>query len=385
MPSPALAGSPQRLSRRVESLVARWHSHTEVVPASQGLRACRTLDEVDRLMLELAGEATRAVLSRIAVEHLGTGGKRLRARLSLAALEAMGRPRSLGTGWAAACELLHNATLIHDDLQDGDAARRGCPTVWARHGAAQAINAGDLLLMLPFVALERIDTEDGVRWQLTRTLAECATQMAHGQAAEIGLDRTREVDWPTYRRIVAGKTGALFQLPVEGSALLAGHSPAVARALAREFQRLGVMFQLQDDLLDLYGEKGRDAVGSDLREGKVTALVIEHLRRAPADREWLTALLLAPRDRTPDTDVQEAIRRFRVSGALTAVLGRIATEVGSVAASAALATEPALRRLALDLVQEVLKPIGHLFGHLPEAEALELDHSTETLVVEEVA
>jgi geranylgeranyl diphosphate synthase, type I len=369
----------------MEPTITRTRPLADSAPPPRGLRACWALEETERLMRELAGENTGAVLSHIAVEHLGTGGKRLRARLSLAVLEAMGGPRPLGIGWAAACELLHNATLIHDDLQDGDAARRGRPAVWVRHGAAQAINAGDLLLMLPFLALERIDTDDGVRWQLSRTLADCATQMAHGQAAEIGLDRARAVDWPTYRSIVAGKTGALFQLPVEGSALLAGRSPAVARALAREFQRLGVMFQLQDDLLDLYGEKGRDAVGSDLREGKVTALVIEHLHRVPADREWLTALLLTPRDRTPDIDVQEAIRRFRVSGALTAVLGRIVTEVGAVAASAALATEPALRRLALDLVQEVLKPIGHLFGQLPEAEALEVDHSTETIVIEEVA
>jgi geranylgeranyl diphosphate synthase, type I len=336
-------------------------------------------------MRELAGEASGAVLSRIAVEHLATGGKRLRARLSLAALEAMGRPRALGVGWAAACELLHNATLVHDDLQDGDEARRGRPTVWALHGAAQAINAGDLLLMLPFLALERIDTDDALRWQLSRVLAGCATQTAHGQAAELALDRSREADWPTYRNIVAGKTGALFQLPVEGSALLAGRSLAMARALARDFQRLGVMFQLQDDVLDLYGEKGRDAVGSDLREGKVTALVLEHLRLVPADREWLTALLLAPRDRTPPAEVAEAIRRFRASGALTAVLERIAAEVGAVAASAALAAEPALRRLALELVHEVLKPIGHLFGQNVDAAWDETDPAPTPVIVEEVA
>jgi geranylgeranyl diphosphate synthase, type I len=352
---------------------------------AQGLGECEALHEAERLMMELSGGAGGELLGGIAREHLRTGGKRLRARLSLAALEAFGEPRSDGVGWAAACELLHNATLVHDDLQDGDRTRRGQPTVWARHGAAQAINTGDLLLMLPFLALDRLRVDAEVRWQLTRLLAECATRVAGGQALELGLRPADEVDWPTYRAVVAGKTGALFQLPVEGGALLSGRGPAASQAIGLEFQRLGVLFQLQDDVLDLYGDKGREVAGSDLREGKLTALVIEHLQRTPGDRAWLLRLLAMSRDHTPERGVREAIHRFRAHGALAAVRGRIAAEAEAIAASPVLLREPALRMLAVELVREVLKPIEHLFDPAPDLCGEEDLRLASGACVEEVA
>jgi geranylgeranyl diphosphate synthase, type I len=322
-------------------------------------RASAEMDAVERLMLELA-QAGPDLLGRIAAEHLGGGGKRLRARLSLAAYEALGGEPDRAIGWAAACELLHNATLIHDDLQDGDRVRRGKPTVWARHGGPQAINAGDLMLMLPFLSLAKLEIDAETRWQLTRVLAEGAARVARGQAAEVALSRDEPVDWPAYRAIIAGKTGALFELPVEGAALLAGQTPAAAHAIGLEFQRLGVLFQLQDDVLDLFGDKGRDRVGSDLRAGKVTSLVIEHLEREPADRDWLLDLLATPRESTRETDVWSAISRFHACGALDAVLDRIEAEADALATSASLAAVPALRDLALGLSEEIVGLIAHL-------------------------
>jgi geranylgeranyl diphosphate synthase, type I len=352
--------------------VGRWGPARAVptlVAAPVRLYSCESMGQVELLMADLSQGEPGDLLGTIAVEHLATGGKRLRARLALAALEAVGAPRSRGVGWAAACELLHNATLIHDDVQDGDRTRRGKPTVWARHGEAQAINAGDLLLMLPFLALERVDADAGVRARLVRLLAECAAWVARGQAAELAVDPAEPLDWPQYRQVVARKTGALFQLPVEGAALLAGRSPAAAREVGLEFQRLGVLFQLQDDLLDLYGDKGREQPGSDLREGKVTALIIEYLRRVPEDHFWLAGLLATPRAEVDEAEVRMAIRRFRAKGAHRAVLARIVDEAEAVADSPALAGEPALLGLALELTAEILKPIDHLFTHDADPEA----------------
>ncbi|MCA9571733.1 MAG: polyprenyl synthetase family protein, partial [Myxococcales bacterium] len=99
---------------------------------------------VESLLLDLATGERFERLGVIAREHLATGGKRLRARLALATMQALGGDRREAVPWAAAAEMLHNATLVHDDLQDGDAVRRGHPAVWARHGANQAINVGDL-------------------------------------------------------------------------------------------------------------------------------------------------------------------------------------------------------------------------------------------------
>jgi len=311
-------------------------------------------------MVRLSAPDPTDPLGAIAEQHLGTGGKRLRARLALATLEALGEDRERGVAWAAACEILHNATLIHDDVQDGDHTRRGHPTVWARHGAAQAINAGDLMLMLPFLALDHLEVDDAVRWSLSRLLAGCATAVARGQASELALDRPAERTWTEYRAVIAGKTGALFRLPVEGAAILAGRSAAAAAAVGTEFARLGVIFQLQDDVLDLYGEKGRAEAGSDLREGKMTALVIEHLRRAPDDHRWLLGVLAAPREATRSRDVEQAIRRFHRSGALRAVLGRVSAEAAAFEANPALAHEPAARQLGLELIDEIMRPITDL-------------------------
>ncbi|HEX8273341.1 MAG TPA: polyprenyl synthetase family protein [Longimicrobiaceae bacterium] len=327
------------------------------------LRSTLCLPEVEALMDRLAAEEGGEPAGSMVRGHLATGGKRIRARLALAAMEALDEPREAGVAWAAACELLHNATLVHDDLQDGDRVRRGRPTVWALHGPAQAVNAGDLLLMLPYLALEQLEAGLDRRWTLARALAGHAAAVVRGQAAELALDPWSETDWPAYRAIAEGKTGPLFQLPVEGAAVLAGRTPEEARRLACGFRALGLLFQLQDDVLDLYGEKGRGAPGSDLREGKISALVVEHLALHPGDAPWLRELLAAPRRDTPQADVELAVERFRTGGALERVLARIDAAAREALGAAGLADEPGLRHLAAELAAVALHPIEGVRGH----------------------
>jgi geranylgeranyl diphosphate synthase type I len=318
------------------------------------------LGEVELVMRMLAAGGRLDRAGVMVQEHLATGGKRLRARLALAAADALGATGD-ARPWAAAVELLHNATLIHDDIQDGDRVRRGQPTTWVRHGVAQAINAGDLMLMLPFLALARGDAPGDVAAALAICLAGQAATTVRGQVDELDLLPGGHLDQASYDRAVRGKTGGLFGLPVEGAALLAGRTPDEARALARPFGELGLLFQLQDDVLDLYGDKGREAAGADIREGKVSALVVAHLARVPHDRAWLLGVLAADRDATPDVAVQEVIARFRASGALDDVLDRIRAIAADIRADAALAQAPALRRVALEITAVVLQPIDHLF------------------------
>jgi len=281
-------------------------------------------------------------------EHLQSGGKRVRARLALAAVEALGSSRQDGIAWGAAVETLHNATLVHDDIQDGDMLRRGEPTLWVRHGMPQAINAGDLMLMMPTILLEHLAVPDAVRWNLALALARRAASTVRGQAEEMALTHSRRIDWKSYLHAVAGKTGQLLALPVEGAALLAGRTAEEAAQLGEEFVRLGVIFQLQDDARDLYAEKGRGR-GSDLREGKCSALVVAHLGLHPEDEGWLVDLLLTPRARTADADIDRAITAFREGGALHEVLLRIERESEAVRTSPVLSREPRLHEVALEL------------------------------------
>lgn len=316
------------------------------------------MDDVEHLLHELATGSRFERLGVIAREHLTTGGKRLRARLALATMEALGGDRQAAVPWAAATEMLHNATLVHDDLQDGDAVRRGQPAVWARHGVNQAINVGDLMLILPWRALEHLDCDPGRQWLLARQLARCAEEVVRGQSAELDLLPRRRLDWEAYREAAEGKTAALFALPIYGSCVLAGCDPAEASVYARELRSVGTLFQIADDVLDLYGDKGRGEPGADLREGKVSALVVEYLRLHPDARDALIGLLELDRDDTPTDRVAAMIATFREGGALDAVWERLrAIETGVRQSS--LAQVPTLHRVALDLVDRALAPIRH--------------------------
>lgn len=323
------------------------------------------LGHVEALMIRLAAGRHLERCGAMAVEHLTGGGKRIRARLALASHEALtGRPDA-ALGWAAACELLHNASLVHDDLQDGDRTRRGAPTLWARHGAAQAINAGDLLLMLPTLALDHVDTDDATRWRLSRCLSQYAADTVRGQSLEMSLLEGRRLGWHDYLRSVDGKTAGFFSLPVHGAALLAGRTELEARALADEFRRIGVIFQLQDDVIDLFGDKGRAAVGGDLREGKVSALVVEHLRLYPEDTGWLLALLETDRDRTRASQIAEATRRLSDGGALDEVLDRIHALATATYQASVWTHEPRLRAVATATLDRVLAGVRRIDPSLP--------------------
>ncbi|MBX9768049.1 MAG: polyprenyl synthetase family protein, partial [Bdellovibrionales bacterium] len=175
------------------------------------------LDIVDRVIDELICEFSDDQHRDSLRHHFSTGGKKLRARLALAAVNALGGIEENGILWGAACELLHNATLIHDDLQDGDRVRRGKPTVWAKYGASQAINAGDSCLMFPFLALRTLKVSDSTKWQLSKVLSAGAALTVRGQALELELPSLCAegvILESKYLKCIAEKTSALFEVPV---------------------------------------------------------------------------------------------------------------------------------------------------------------------------
>jgi geranylgeranyl pyrophosphate synthase len=151
---------------------------------------------------------------------------------------------------------------------------------------------------------------------------------------------------------------------------LAGRSEADARAVAGEFERLGFVFQIQDDVLDVFGNANNRPLGSDVREGKITALVVEHLAQYPEDRSWLCGILACSREMTTDTDVQQVRRRFQFAGALDEVLERIYRLASATFESPILAAEPGLNETARILLQRMLQPIRHLDSSLPTGDVL---------------
>lgn len=339
------------MSRSRERMAVRHVRPASVSP----LDCAEPLARVRRRMAELVGDHRDDPGAQMLHDHLRTGGKQLRARLALASCEALGGAASEAVDWAAAVELLHNATLVHDDIQDGDRMRRGAPALWARYGAAQAMNAGDLMLMLPFVALARYPVE--LQASLVQILATYAEATARGQIRELSLPGSEEHHWSDYLAAASGKTGALFGLPVRGAAAIAGVDPARADAIGDAFGSIGLLYQLQDDLLDPFDAKARGSEASDLYEGRLTALVLAHLDVYPSEREVLLAFLATPRDEKEPSDVARWKERLAHAGAAKHLRFRIESLAVELLRTDPLASLPTLHRVADDLVARVLEPL----------------------------
>ena len=205
------------------------------------------------------------------VNHLTGGGRRVRARLALQAGEALGLLADDSVIIAAAVELLHNASLVHDDLQDREDTRRGSPTVWAAHGDEVAICTGDLLLSAAYGVLGKISDCRKLPSLIKQTHA-CTVKVIRGQCAEL-LARGKQVtDMAVYEEIAAGKSGALLSLPLELVLIASGHHAWLGEAkhAARSF---GIAYQIRDDIEDVVsdamGEEGPRAVNAllVLRDG----------------------------------------------------------------------------------------------------------------------
>ncbi len=303
--------------------------------------------------------------------HLASGGKRLRGMLPLAVADALGHPLRPVIAFGVAAELLHNATLIHDDLADGDAVRRGQPALWARYGAADAVHVGDALYHQALRALLEPEVPESRRLAVLRRFVDGAVAVFDGQVREAGLAGRARLTLPDVLRTIEGKTSALFALPLAGAAELCGAAPELVEALELAARHLGVLFQLQDDLLDLWGDKGRGARGNDLREGKRTLLVVHALDRATAaDAARLRAVLDTPRAEVSDADVAWAIDLLEATGARGAVLD--ALHARAQQAVAAVAGTP-LAALVAELVEVLVRPVRGLLA--PAGAATAEDHA----------
>jgi len=168
-----------------------------------------------------------------------TGGKRLRAVLRLRVGEAVGADPAQLVPFGAACEMLHNATLVHDDLQDGDRLRRGRATVWHRYGAAQAINLGDAMFYYTLLLVHRLELPIDRREAIARRVLEETLRVIEGQEREFRLRQFSRPPLPDYFAMVEAKTSGLFALPMAGAAALCGRPAEVVRGLQEAAGHMG--------------------------------------------------------------------------------------------------------------------------------------------------
>lgn len=237
---------------------------------------------VETLMHNLVGTGTGSAAQQAALTHLQAGGGRFRARLAIDAGLALELEANQIIAVASAVELLHNASLIHDDLQDRDTLRRDAPAVWAAFGDAVAICAGDLLLSASYAALAGAGTRVS---DLMTLLHQRVRALIAGQDADLAASQNH-VNLDDYENIAAGKSGPLLALPLELALRLANcsaHAP-IAVACGRHFA-LG--YQMFDDLRDVGGDREKaslnavlvmESLGSDQPELDVAMHADRHFR-----------------------------------------------------------------------------------------------------------
>jgi geranylgeranyl diphosphate synthase type I len=248
-----------------------------------------------------------------------SGGKRMRPLLGLLTYASIAGDHERALPGAAAVELGHNFSLVHDDIEDGDTERRHRPTLWSIHGVPQAINAGDTLFSLSRIALHRLTDlgfSDSKVLRLMRLYDETCLALCEGQYLDIATSETDDImSVEAYFDMIGRKTAALIAASIEAGALLATDDDEVIARYRGFGWSLGLAFQLNDDLLGIWG--AQDATGkhaSDVSHRKKTLPVIYAAEHAgPEDRARLQALY-ATRTATPD-EIAEIVAILERTGA----------------------------------------------------------------------
>lgn len=236
---------------------------------------------------EIEKELHRAVallhpdVAEVCRYHLGWGstggtGKRIRAAMAALSAHSVGAPGSVAIAAGAAVELVHQFSLLHDDIMDGDRQRRGRDAAWVTFGTGAALLAGDALLVQAVSTIAAAPAP-GTAAAIRRLLAALADTV-NGQADDLALERrpAREVTAADYLGMARGKTGALLGCAAALGAALAGAPEDTTETLGRVGEALGVAFQITDDIIGLWGERATTGkpVGADLLRGKKTLPVL---------------------------------------------------------------------------------------------------------------
>ena len=250
---------------------------------------------------ELVDPAIAAALGGLCEElrvpaeyHFKGRGKGTRPALAILSAEAVGVPAETAVPGAVAIELIHDFSLIHDDIIDNDAERRHRPTVWAKFGTGVGVVVGDALHALAFEVL--LSDPSPPRVKAAKNLAEAVSAMIAGQSMDMAFEEMPTVTLDQCLAMEQGKTGALLAYASSVGAILAGADDTVVEELADFGAHMGVAFQAVDDLLGIWGDPERTGkpAGADLRERKKSVPVVIALNSDTPAAEELADLYARP-------------------------------------------------------------------------------------------
>ena len=300
---------------------------------------------IDQRIASLLRQGNSRELSDGCRYVLLAGGKRVRSVLVLLSAEAVGGTTRHALHAAAAAEIMHNFTLVHDDIMDHAHSRRGQPTVHMKWNVDYALLVGDVLIGLASQSLLRTPTSDLRR--MARLLTSGLLEVCEGQALDLKYEDSPSVTLEQYFSMIEKKTARLFSMSAELGGLVGGGTPRQVIALRRFGHYLGRAFQVQDDLLDVVADQRQfgKKIGGDIVEGKKTFLLLSALERARGkEKETLQRIMQRQRDIRKDTVERIATIYARV-GAIDAARAYIRHDTRK--ATTALRTLPQNRATAM--------------------------------------
>ena len=244
-------------------------------------------------------------------------GKRLRPIMCILVARAFNGNVEHARDFGTALELIHNFTLVHDDIMDNDDKRRGKPTVHVKYDEATAINAGDALFAKSFEVLTDLELPPEMVVRLVKEVAVMSRCIVEGQQLDVRFESRKRVTQPEYLEMIEKKTAVMFQAAAKGGAIISGCDPETVEAMAEFGKTVGIGFQVRDDVLDIIGNEKKlgKPVGSDLKKGKHTIMVIH--ARIHGTREQLDILdRVYGCEDAPQEDVQAAIEVLKDIGSI---------------------------------------------------------------------
>ncbi|MCB1312012.1 MAG: polyprenyl synthetase family protein [Sedimentitalea sp.] len=318
-------------------------------------------DRLAALLAEDMAGVNQLIRARMASEHapripevtahlVEAGGKRLRPMLTLAAARLCGYAGTDHVKLAATVEFIHTATLLHDDVVDESAQRRGRPTANLLWDNSSSVLVGDYLFARSF----QLMVETG-SLRVLDILANAAATIAEGEVLQLTAARNLATDESVYLQVVRGKTAALFSAATQVGGVIAAAPEAQVQALYAYGDALGIAFQIADDLLDYQGDSAATGknVGDDFRERKLTLPVIKAVARADAEERafWQRTI---EKGRQTEADLDHALALMERHGTLEAT--RLDACRWADTAKAALAPLPdaPLRAILRDLADYVV-------------------------------
>ncbi|MEM2839722.1 MAG: polyprenyl synthetase family protein [Thermoplasmata archaeon] len=283
--------------------------------------------KINRVLSQSISGIENERLRAAMLHYPSAGGKRLRPITTMLVADAINKSGERSIPFGVALELVHNFTLVHDDVMDNDTVRRGMETVHIKFGLPEAILAGDALFAKAFEIVGNMEIDGERKSRLMTLLAKAVLVLAEGQQMDMDSEKMNAVSSEAYLKMIERKTAVLFSAAAQGGAIIAGAQEPLQETLFEFGRLIGLAFQIRDDILCLKGDPKdtKKPKGSDIRNGKKTLIVIYALEALSGDGRADLKRILGKKDAS-EREIDEAIAILESSGAIDRAQ-RVASEM----------------------------------------------------------